>query len=799
MLLYNDAWAPIPAERHPWALGRPAREVWADIWEVIEPQLAAVMATGEGFVTFNQMLPMERGGVPHETYWNYSFSPIVDESGAVVGILNQGNETTDAVLAERAVRDSEERLQRALGSSKVGTWDWDVSADRVRADRRFAELYGVDPDRAADGAPIADYVGRFHPDDVDRVSSAINSTIAEASEFAEEYRLVGADGEITWVLATGRCQRDATTGTLRFPGIVLDISERRREEDRRRALIELDERLRDLDDPVDIAETSAEILGRTLGVSRAGYGTIDPEAETITIERDWNAPGVKSIAGTLHFRDYGTYIDDLKRGETVACENADTDSRTRATADALKAISAHSFINMPVTEQGEFVALVFVNHAEARQWRDADIAFMRDLAERTRSASERRRAEGDLRALAASLEAQVAERSAELLRAEEQLRQAQKMEAVGQLTGGIAHDFNNMLAVVIGGLNLLKRRLARGETDLDRYIDGAMEGAERAASLTQRLLAFSRQQPLDPKPVDANRLVADMTELLVRTLGEQARVETVLAAGLWRAHADPSQTESAILNLCVNARDAMPDGGRLTIETCNVHVDDSYARDAAIEPGQYVQIAVTDTGEGMTADVIEKAFDPFFTTKGIGKGTGLGLSQVFGFVRQSGGHVKIYSEPGSGTTVKLYLPRFYGPDEDVAVRAAEAATADGHSDEVILVVEDEARVRAYSVEALRELGYTVISAASGPEALALIEGGQQVTLLFTDVMMPDMTGRQLADRALKALPGLKILFTTGYTRNAVVHNGVLDPGTNFLPKPFGIEQLAAKVRAALDS
>ncbi|HWA90696.1 MAG TPA: PAS domain-containing protein [Rhizomicrobium sp.] len=382
--------------------------------------------------------------------------------------------------------------------------------------------------------------------------------------------------------------------------------------------------------------------------------------------------------------------------------------------------------------------------------------------------------------------------------AEEQLRQSQKMEAVGQLTGGIAHDFNNMLAVIVGGLNLLQRRLQRGEANVQQYIDAALEGATRAADLVQRLLAFSRQQPLKPEPLDLNRLVADMRELLARTLGEHVRIETVGGAGLWKVHADLVQLENVVINLSVNARDAMPEsGGKLTIETANTFIDEYYAREHHVPSGQYVMIAVTDTGHGMTPEVLARAFDPFFTTKGVGKGTGLGLSQVFGFVRQSGGHVKIYSEPGVGTSVKVYLPRYYGDAVTAEPKRAVAAHT-AHDGETVLVVEDEERVRSFSVEALRELGYAVLEAASGAEALRLIESGAPIALLFSDVVMPEMTGRQLADRACELRPGLKVLFTTGYTRNAAVHNGVLEPGIDALAKPFTIDQLAAKVRAAID-
>src|SRR6185312_4656140 len=366
-----------------------------------------------------------------------------------------------------------------------------------------------------------------------------------------------------------------------------------------------------------------------------------------------------------------------------------------------------------------------------------------------------------------------------------------------QLTGGIAHDFNNMLAVIVGGLNLLQRRLARGETNVQQYIDASLEGASRAADLVQRLLAFSRQQPLKPEPFDPNRLVAEMRELMGRTLGEHIRIETVLGAGLWKVHADLVKLENVVINLSVNARDAMPEGGKLTIETANAFIDDYYARENQVPSGQYVMIAVTDTGTGMTADVLARAFDPFFTTKGVGKGTGLGLSQVFGFVRQSGGHVKLYSEPGMGTTVKVYLPRHYG--DGASERQPQSTTVlSGHESEIVLVVEDQERVRNFSVEALRELGYTVLDAASADDALALMDSATPITLLFTDVVMPGMTGKQLAERALGLRPDLKVLYTTGYTRNAVVHNGTLEGGANSLAKPFTIEQLAQKVRAAID-
>ncbi|MEN3952636.1 CHASE3 domain-containing protein [Iodidimonas sp. SYSU 1G8] len=384
---------------------------------------------------------------------------------------------------------------------------------------------------------------------------------------------------------------------------------------------------------------------------------------------------------------------------------------------------------------------------------------------------------------------------------EEQLRHSQKLEAMGQLTGGLAHDFNNMLAVVIGNLNLLRRRLARGETDVERYAVQALEGAERATTLTHRLLAFARKQALSPEPLEINRLVSSLSEMLSRTLGEAIRIETVLAGGLWTLHADPGQLESAILNLAVNARDAMPQGGKLTIETANAHLDDLYAAGhVGVPAGQYVMLAITDTGTGMPEEVIARAFDPFFTTKEAGKGTGLGLSQVHGFVYQSGGHVKIYSEAGAGTTVKIYLPRHYGVrDAGRGDKVLPHEVPQGHPDQIILVVEDDERVRRMSVDALRDLGYTVIHADSAARGLTLLDGNPGIVLLFTDIVMPEINGRQLADMARQRRPGLKVLFTTGYTRNAVVHNGIVDPGVHLIGKPFTLEQLAIKIHEVIRS
>ncbi|HTY70136.1 MAG TPA: ATP-binding protein [Alphaproteobacteria bacterium] len=428
----------------------------------------------------------------------------------------------------------------------------------------------------------------------------------------------------------------------------------------------------------------------------------------------------------------------------------------------------------------------------------ARVASNIDLSRARRQAAEAsRRAEEALREINQTLERRVAEEIAQRMKAEESLRQVQKMEAIGQLTGGIAHDFNNLLQVMLGNLETLRRRAAGGG-DFGRLIDSATRAAQRASELTSQLLAFSRRQPLQPKPIDVGKLVVGMSDLLTRTLGETISIETVLAAGLWRINADANQLESALINLAVNARDAMPGGGKLTVETANVFFDELYAsQNEDVTPGQYVMIAVSDTGSGMPKDVLAKAFDPFFTTKDVGKGTGLGLSQVYGFVKQSGGHIKLYSEPGEGTTVKLYLPRLTGG----AMPAVEpAAPTPGSRDgELVLVVEDDPAVRDNTVEMLRELGYATLEAADGKEALAMLEENPRVRLLFTDVGLPGgMNGRQLADAARRQAPDLLILFTTGYARNAIVHHGRLDPGVEMLGKPFTYSALATKIRQVMD-
>ena len=386
---------------------------------------------------------------------------------------------------------------------------------------------------------------------------------------------------------------------------------------------------------------------------------------------------------------------------------------------------------------------------------------------------------------------------AEALRqTEEALRQSQKMEAVGQLTGGLAHDFNNLLTGITGSLDLLQIRIAQGRTkDVDRYVQAAQGAAKRAAALTHRLLAFTRRQTLDPRPIDASRLVAGMEELIRRTVGPAIQIEVVGAAGLWTTLVDPGQLENALLNLCINARDAMPDGGRVTIETANKWLDDRAARARDLQPGQYISLCVSDSGTGMTAEVARRAFDPFFTTKPIGMGTGLGLSMIYGFVRQSGGQARIYSDPGQGTTVCLYLPRHHGEAAGLEGPEEAGVAARAEAGETVLVVDDEPTVRMLVVEVLEDLGYTAIEAVDGPSGLRVLQSGARVDLVVTDVGLPGgMNGRQMADAARTVRPGLKVLFITGYAENAILNHGHLDPGMHVVTKPFAMDALANRIR-----
>ena len=1097
VMIYNDAYSVFAGGRHPQLLGSNVREGWPEVAD-FNDNVVKVGLAGGTLSYQDQELTLYRHGEPEQVWMDLDYWPVPGDDGKPAGVIATVVETTERVKAARQRASALERLEMALSVGRgIGAWDWDVQADRVTSDARFARLYGVDPDKARQGAPIAEFFASMHPDDQGRVQAEIADALRSGDVFTSEYRLIQPDGEVRWVTAQGRASI-ADGRPERFAGVTFDVTERRRMTDalrdseeryrtlfgesttglciiemkfdagqrpidyrivesnraferltglvdadgkwvsdiapgleqhwfdlygqvaltgeparfenqadrfgrwydvqavrigepearrvavlfnditarkglelRQQVLLDLNDAIRDLTDPAEIAQASARILAEALKVSRVGYGVMDTVAETVTIERDYNAPGVKSIAGVIHFRDFGDYIEDLARGDVVVFDDAGVDPRVTDGGAALDGISARALINLPLIERGQVVALLFVNNAAPRHWSDDDIALVREVAERVRTATERARAavalhrnaerlrfldalnvevakvssadevlavttrmtaqhlkvancayadmdadqdgftirgdwaepgmasivghysladfgklavqelgarrpliindnlteiapeeaatfqaigigaticmplvkegrltalmavhhrgphlwteeeletirevterswahvervraEVELRQLNATLEARVDERTQELQAVHESLRQSQKMEAVGQLTGGIAHDFNNLLAGISGSLELLSKRLSEGRLNgMERYIGAAQGAAQRAASLTQRLLAFSRRQTLDPKPTDLNRLIQGMDDLIRRSIGPDVELEVVGAGGLWLTRIDPSQLENSLLNLCINARDAMaPNGGRLTIETSNKWLDERAARDRELPPGQYVSLCVTDTGSGMTPDVQARAFDPFFTTKPMGQGTGLGLSMIHGFVRQSGGQVRIYSEIGKGTTMCLYLPRYVGEilgGEEVL----EPVVPEGGHGETVLIIDDEETIRMLVAEVLGEAGYRVIEAPDGPSGLETLRSDQRIDLLISDVGLPGgMNGRQIADAARETRPELKVLFITGYAENAAVGNGLLAPGMEVITKPFVMADLAAKVHEMIET
>ena len=582
------------------------------------------------------------------------------------------------------------------------------------------------------------------------------ASITTGSSFEMTFPLRGADGVFRPFLTRVVPVRNAAGQVTRWFGTNTDVS----------AQLAAEQRLRELVDTLDLAAVMVRDLSGTIRFWSRGcerlYGWTVEEAvgqSTHDLLQTEFPISLAEVEAAL-LRD-GEWCGDLRHARR---------NGTRLVAAARKVL----------------------RYDEAGR----PVAVMESLADVTAL----RRAQAELERLNMELEARVEARTAELADAEANLRQSQKMEAVGQLTGGLAHDFNNLLTAISGSLERLQTRTAQGRlSEADRYINVAQAATKRAAALTHRLLAFSRRQTLDPHPTDVNRLMAGMEELIRRTVGPAVAVEAVAGDGLWATLVDPPQLENALLNLCINARDAMPDGGRLTIETANRWLDQQTALERDLPAGQYVSLCVSDTGTGMTTEVAERAFDPFFTTKPIGVGTGLGLSMVYGFVRQSGGQAHIYSELGQGTVVCLYLPRHHGvakvdDEANTAVKPAEALQA--AQGKTVLVVDDEPAVRMLVTEVLEELGYAAIEAANGLAALQVLRSDVPLDLLITDVGLPDgMNGRQVADTGREVRPTLPVVFITGYAENAAVGNGHLEPGMQVLTKPFALDVLAARIRA----
>ncbi|MBV8841903.1 MAG: PAS domain S-box protein, partial [Bryobacterales bacterium] len=661
---------------------------------------------------------------------------------------------------EQRLNATEERFRIAQAAGGIGWFEWDLETDAWECTSHVAALFGFDP--VTPRRIFADWAPAIFADDMPKLRSAIESAGARDPYYVE-FRVRHPDGGVHWIAGKGEIAKGETGRPRRLAGVFYDISERKALEARLLAANETLE-ARVAERARQLAATSA----RLEETERRFHLLIDAVTDYAIFMLDasghvisWN-PGAERIKGYSAAEIIGQHF-----------------SRFYTEEDRQKGVPQTALATAERTGKYE---------AEGRRCRKDGTTFMASVV-----LNAIRDESGQLLGFA-KVTRDITERKA----TEEQLRQAQKMEAIGQLTGGVAHDFNNLLTVMMGNLEHLDRILAPAQST-QRIIASALRAGSRAAILTHRLLAFSRRQALAPEVLSVNKLVAGMSELMRRTLGETILVEAVLAGGLWSTFADANQLENALINLAVNARDAMPEGGKLTIETANAHLDEAYARrHGEVEAGQYVAIFVTDTGTGMAPEVVAHAFEPFFTTKETGQGTGLGLSQVYGFIKQSGGHVKIYSEEGEGTTVKLYLPRYRGADAIVADSEETYELPRGRA-ELVLVVEDDPDVRDYTVEMVGDLGYSVLSAADGASALRLLDSHREISLLFTDVGLPGgMNGRQLAEQALRRQPRLKVLFTTGYARNAIIHQGRLDPGVEIVFKPFTYSDLAMKIRQVLD-
>jgi PAS domain S-box-containing protein len=893
ILLYNDPYAAVLAQKHPAALGRPFLDVWSEIRADLIPIVEQAYA-GLPIHMDDITLMMERRGYLEETHFAFSYTPVRGEAGTVDGFFCACTEITEQVLAERR-RAADTERQRRLFEQAPGfiailhgpdhTFEFaNATFRRLFGDRDFAgrTVREAFPELSGQGFyELLDHVyrmgERFVADHIPiRLEQPGGGLADRFLDFIYE-PITDEAGQITGIFVEGhdateahRAQNELRVSEERYRRIVEGVR------DHSIFTVDADNRVVDWTPGAEtvfgwiadeIRGRSADILftpeDQAVGVPASELATA--RAEGCADDERWHvrADGTRFFANgsvrPLHGSDGEiTGFIKIARDETQrrAAEAAlrETDQRYRLAAkatndairdwnlvtdrvdwnEAIRVLSGYSEAQVGSTgrwwiehlhpdDRGRvYDEIHAVINGAGDHWtaeyrfRRADGSFA-DVLDRGHvirdeqgravrminamlDLTERKQAEERLRELNETLEVRVAERTADLVAAQDALRQAQKMEAVGQLTGGLAHDFNNLLTGISGSLEMMQVRIAQGRlSDVERYVGAAQGAAKRAAALTHRLLAFSRRQTLAPKPTDVKQLISGMEDLIGRTVGPAIEIETVNAAGLWPSLIDASQLENAVLNLCINARDAMPDGGKITIETANRWMDKRAAEQRGLEPGQYISLCVSDTGTGMPRDVIAKAFDPFFTTKPIGQGTGLGLSMIYGFAKQSGGSTAIYSEVGQGTTVCVYLPRHLGEtdseDQEPGVEDALRAEAG----ETVLVVDDEPTVRMLVAEVLTDLGYTALEAADGAAGLKIVNSDARIDLLVTDVGLPGgMNGRQVADAARSVRPGLKILFITGYAENAVLSHGHLDAGMHVLTKPFAMDALASRIRDLIE-
>jgi PAS domain S-box-containing protein len=761
---YNDAYRQtMGPERHPSALGQGGRECWAEIWHVIGPQIEQVMSGGGATWHENQLIPVTRHGRLEQVYWTYGYSPI-DEDDGIGGVLVVCRDVTKDYLAAVALREREAELARVQQLGRIGGLEVDLRTGfRNRRSPEYLLIHGLPPDAANESHE--DWVRRIHPEDREAAEKKFRDAVAgDVREHSVQYRIIRpSDGETRWISVKSTIERDENGKAIRLVGAHTDVTEQVSAD---LALRQSEERFRKLAD--QLAELNATLAQRVEEKTRE-RDRIWNVSQDLLVVADRN--GVWQTVNPAWTKTLGWSEAELLNRTSEWLEHPDDGGITRSHVKKLGANETTvKFESRFRHRDGSYRWLSWTGVSD----QDRNYAVARDVTAE-KAAAERLKA------------------------TEEALLQSQKMEAVGQLTGGIAHDFNNLLTGIVGSLDLLQTRLNQGRTDnVARYINAAMTSANRAAALTHRLLAFARRQPLIPKSVDANQLVVSLEDLLRRTIGETIDLEIAARDDLWGTLCDPNQLESALLNLAINARDAMPDGGKLTIATANACIDNLTADTPALLPGDYICIEVTDTGVGMSAEVAARAFDPFFTTKPIGQGTGLGLSMIYGFARQSNGHAAIDSKLGRGTSIKLYLPRHDGDTAALQAFAGKAAEQ-AATGETILVVEDEPVVRGVILEMLHEEGYRTLEAVDGPSGLRMLRANKRVDLLITDVGLPGMNGRQLADQARETRPSLKILFITGYAESVAISDGFLQSGMEMITKPFDLDHLSRRVRAMVSS
>lgn len=773
VLLYNDAYTAIAGDKHPAALGGTAQGVWPEIWDWNRAILDR-SATGEVVAYRDQPMTLLRDGVPQTFFLDLFYTPVYLDDGTVGGAMCTVIDNTARVGAEVAVAHSAAELRTITDALPVLISYIDRDLIYRFANSAYQDWFGRSPDDIV-GCHLREVLGEH--------SYAERLPLIERAMAGEpivsEGRLTHRDGSFhrADIRYLPRVGDDGEV--LGIHVLVSDVEERARRE---AAVRSSNDRFRAAMEAVHGVLWTNSADGQMTG-EQPGWAALTGQSRDDYAGYGW--------AKAVH-------PDDAE--PTVAAWNAAVAARSVFVFEHRVRRHDGAWRNCLIRAQpikdvaGEIVEWVGV-HTDITEQRAAEQS-LRDQADHLqRQVRHRERAEEQLRHLNEHLEARVISEIGERRRAEAALAQAQKMETIGKLTGGVAHDFNNLLQVVSGNLQLLAKDIA-GNDRAERRVANAMAGVSRGSKLAAQLLAFGRRQALEPKVVNVTRFVQGMDDMLRGAIGEGVEVETVFGGGLWNCFIDPAQIENALLNLAINARDAMSGQGKLTIELSNAHLDDDYARTHdEVQPGQYVMLAVSDTGTGMPPEIVDKVFEPFFSTKSEGKGSGLGLSMVYGFVKQSGGHVKIYSEPGHGTTIKLYLPRSMD-SEDVEV-IVDTGNIEGGS-ETVLVVEDDDEVRATVVEMLGDLGYRVLKAVDAQSALSVIESGIPIDMLFTDVVMPGtLKSPELARKAKERLPDLAVLFTSGYTENSIVHGGRLDAGVELLSKPYTREALARKFRTVL--